>query len=199
MKIHLIRHAKTHANSKGLLICDPNEPLSEEGLKQAEKLCEYLKSLEITEIWCSPLPRAIQTIIPFLEQSKKKVILRPELAEGQLNLDSSVPSEEPSYKEFALPDKFKPFYNNDGKIQIPILDETVGQFRGRVSEFIKAIKELKNIDSLLVVTHGHYIREFLNMFLECKNCFRFPIKNCSETLIEFSDDIIIHHINKELI
>lgn len=90
MKIHLIRHAKTDANSKGLLICDPNEPLSDEGLKQAEKLSEYLKSLDISDIWCSPLPRAIQTIKPFLEYSSRKVTLLPELTEGQLNLDSSV-------------------------------------------------------------------------------------------------------------
>ena len=165
MKIHLIRHAKTDANSRGLLICDPNEPLSEEGLQQADKLNEYLKSLEISEIWCSPLPRAIQTIIPFLEESKKKVTLKPELAEGQLNLDSSVPVEEPTYKNFSLPDKFQFFYDNNGEIQIPILDETVGQFRGRVSEFIKAIKTLKDVDSLLVIAHGHFIREFLNMFL----------------------------------
>ncbi|MDA3837630.1 MAG: histidine phosphatase family protein [Candidatus Delongbacteria bacterium] len=199
MKIHLIRHAKTDANSKGLLICDPNEPLSDEGLFQAEKLSEYLKSLDISEIWCSSLPRAIQTIKPFLKYSSRKVTLFPELTEGQLNLDSSVLLEEPCYRNFTLPDSLKNFDLSEVPVRIPVKDETVGQFRGRVNEFIRALKTAKDIDSLLVITHGHYIREFLNMFLECKNCFRFPIKNCSETLIEFSDDIIIHHINKEVI
>ena len=62
--IYMIRHAKSIANDSGLFGGITDYELSHEGLMQSDVLANRLKDYEFDKIYCSPLKRAIQTIIP---------------------------------------------------------------------------------------------------------------------------------------
>ena len=183
MKFYIFRHAQTDANTAGQLSFAHDEMLSKAGAVQAWLFSDYLLSIDFDEIWVSPLPRAVATIEPYCDQTKRSMSLMPLLAEGKLNLDPNAPISEPEYDASGF----------------PVESETIGQFRGRVEAFIKKIMAKKGHGAVAVMTHGHFIREFLNMFLKASRYVRWPVDNCSETLIEVADDILIRHVNKKVI
>ena len=184
MKLHLIRHAQTDANYKGLLECDTDEPLNSDGLQQAVKLSNYLKLLTFNEIWSSPLTRTRQTLAPFIKDAQVDPLYSPLLCEGQLNLDPSAPVSTPMLS------------SQNG---LTAVAESIGSFRGRVAAVLSRARALDTDTTVICMTHGHFIRETLNIFLNAANYTRFPIGNCSDTLIEFGKDQIIHYVNKATI
>lgn len=182
MKCYILRHAQTNANSKGMLSCDAREPLNDVGRLQSKRLARVLSVRSFSRIWTSPFLRAMDTILPYCELVNAQCEAKAFLSEGRFNLNPNIPPQ-------------TPFYTDEG---IPPNDEPIECFRGRVQEFIKTISE-NDLDSLLVVTHGHFIREFLNMLLGATRYARWPIDNCSETLIEFSDELYVRHVNRKIL
>jgi len=61
LEIIIVRHGETAWNKAEIFRGRVPIGLSEEGLKQAEKLGEYLSQKKIKAIYCSPLQRAVQT------------------------------------------------------------------------------------------------------------------------------------------
>ena len=61
MKIYVVRHGETVENSNNCLVGRINSGLTEEGIKQAEKVCEYFKDKKIDLIVSSPLDRCKMT------------------------------------------------------------------------------------------------------------------------------------------
>jgi broad specificity phosphatase PhoE len=60
--VYFIRHARSHANQKNLLIGRSDEhELNDVGYRQAECLAERLGTQGISAFWTSPLRRAVQT------------------------------------------------------------------------------------------------------------------------------------------
>jgi len=61
LEIIIVRHGETVWNTADIFRGRVPIGLSEQGLKQAEKLGEYLSRKKIKAIYCSPLQRALQT------------------------------------------------------------------------------------------------------------------------------------------
>lgn len=61
MKIYLIRHGKTDWNMKGKIQGSTDIPLNEEGIIQARALAEGMEARPVTQIFTSPLKRAMAT------------------------------------------------------------------------------------------------------------------------------------------
>ncbi len=59
--IFLTRHGSTPYNDTDLLQGVTDNPLSEKGTRESEQLAEYLKTIPIDAIFCSPLRRVHQT------------------------------------------------------------------------------------------------------------------------------------------
>ena len=61
--IYIIRHGQTDLNKKRVLQGRVDEPLNEDGIRQAEAAAELLRSLDIVvdSVWSSPLQRAMDT------------------------------------------------------------------------------------------------------------------------------------------
>jgi broad specificity phosphatase PhoE len=177
MKFRIIRHAQTGANVNGRLACDDNEELTKHGHHQSELLSKYLETVKIDAVWCSPLLRARQTIEPFLQNSSIEPIIFDELAEGSFNLANGAP---------VLKD-----WRKGG--------DPLGVFRGRVSSFVNSILGTVSEGDVVVISHGHFIREFINLLLDAGRYARWPVGNCSETMFEVGDSVMIHHVNKVVI
>lgn len=68
--IYLLRHAQSVANVKGILAGqDDSVELSKAGFNQAQALIPYLKSINFSQVYSSPLTRCIQTITPFMSKN----------------------------------------------------------------------------------------------------------------------------------
>ncbi len=59
--IYIIRHGKTEMNRTNLLQGRSNQPLNEEGIRQAREAASFFRDIEFSHVYSSPLIRAIQT------------------------------------------------------------------------------------------------------------------------------------------
>ena len=180
MDIFLLRHAQTTPNQKGELYSTSEDSLTKAGLEQATAMVPDLLKLEIETILCSPYPRAINTITPFCEAAGKEINSSGCLAEGQLVLESSIKAQPPEYSPV------------NG---YPIQNETKTQFIGRAKQAMELILN-QSTANVLVVSHGHMIRELLNMFLDTTKKVRFPHNNCGLTYLSLKEHVLVQYTNR---
>jgi broad specificity phosphatase PhoE len=69
----------------------------------------------------------------------------------------------------------------------------------RINVIISRLRSEPVATDIVIVTHGHFIREFMNYFINAGKFLRFPVKNCSETKIEIGEVDTIHYVNRELV
>lgn len=79
-RIYLIRHGQTSGNGNQYVGWD-DLPLNETGVQQAHQIAALLESLPISEIYSSPLKRAIETARPLCESKGLEIMHHDELKE----------------------------------------------------------------------------------------------------------------------
>ncbi|MEW9052930.1 MAG: histidine phosphatase family protein [Neobacillus sp.] len=136
-QIYLIRHCQADGQ-------EPEAVLTEEGIKQALNLSEYLTSLNIDRIISSPYTRTIQSIQPFAERINVKIELDQRLTERVLSNEN-------------LPDWFE-------KLQLTFVDLDMRLAGGETSReamkrIVSVVKEVLHADALntVIVTHGNLL------------------------------------------
>ena len=147
MELLLIRHALPIRREVTEGAADP--PLSDDGLRQAELLAEYLASEKIDAIYASPLLRAQQTAQPLSIRIGLEIIDDPGIAEFDQHSSEYIPVEElkasgdPRLTEFLLGegDEF----------------DDRNEFRDRVMNSIERIISDHGGDRVAVVCHGGVI------------------------------------------
>ena len=185
MHVFLLRHAETETNRDGALATGSCDELTQHGHNQARAIIGSLLELEIECILCSPYPRALQTIQPFAEVAKIGVEIHPCLAEGQLLLTETPAREEPKY-----------FCHVSGH-DYPHENESPGAFMERVVQAKKLI-DTQPHSRLLVVTHGHMLRELLNSILALPRKTRFPHDNCGLSHVTVGNVNMVNYINRPI-
>ena len=147
MELLLIRHALPIRREVTEGAADP--PLSDDGLRQAELLAEYLASEKIDAIYASPLLRAQQTAQPLSSRIGLEIIDDPGIAEFDQHSSEYIPVEElkasgdPRLTEFLLGEGDE-FDDRD-------------EFRDRVMNSIERIISDHGGDRVAVVCHGGVI------------------------------------------
>ena len=147
MELLLIRHALPIRREVTEGAADP--PLSDDGLRQAELLAEYLESEKIDAIYASPLLRAQQTAQPLSIRIGLEIIDDPGIAEFDQHSSEYIPVEElkasgdPRLTEFLLGEGDE-FDDRD-------------EFRDRVMNSIERIISDHGGDRVAVVCHGGVI------------------------------------------
>ena len=147
MELLLIRHALPIRREVSEGAADP--PLSDDGLRQAELLAEYLASEKIDAIYASPLLRAQQTAQPLSIRIGLEIIDDPGIAEFDQHSSEYIPVEElkasgdPRLTEFLLGEGDE-FDDRD-------------EFRNRVMNSIERIISDHGGDRVAVVCHGGVI------------------------------------------
>lgn len=185
MEIFLLRHAETESNRAGSLSSGCEDTLTQFGHWQAQAIVGGLMELGIKAILCSPYSRALNTIEPFAQAASLPVVVHPCLAEGQLILDNSVSHEEPVYAPHA-----------SGYLY-PAKNEQAGAFLRRVMQAQEVIFS-QSASKILVVTHGHMIRELLNRFLALPTKTRFPHDNCGLSHVSVGEVNTISFLNRAI-
>lgn len=185
MDIFLLRHAETDSNRAGLLASGSEDALTDYGYWQAQAIVDSLMQLEIEVILCSPYSRALDTVEPFAKTAALPVVVYPCLAEGQLVLESSVSHQEPVYIPHA-----------SGHLH-PATNEQAGAFLRRVTQAQEVIFS-QSASRILVVTHGHMIRELLNSLLALPAKTRFPHENCGLSLVSVGEVNTVGFLNRAM-
>ena len=147
IKLYIVRHGQTDWNVKGLLQGTTDIELNEEGIKQAEELSKKMDLNQIDICFCSPLKRTKQTANILLED-KVKIIYDNMIVERDfgdyegkpINFDLIVPQ-----WDYKL---------NDSSHNI----ESIQECLLRAKKFIDQIKEEYSNKTILIISHGSFIK-----------------------------------------
>lgn len=193
MKIYLIRHGQSEARvlqkRQG-----PKTPLSKEGISQATKIAERVKSIEVSEILSSPWKRALETAQIIAGKTKLPLSTVSYIHEKAMHPDLYyVDVDSDINKSFTK--KLKANYE-DFYWKFSEKGESISQVHKRALKFKKhLLKNYKN-KNFLVVTHGVFLYCFVmacileNDFSEkqyMKQLVSYIYSNTGLTLVEYDE------------
>ena len=81
MDIYFVRHAETLSNASRVNNSENSNTFSAKGIEQITTLTGKLKRMHFDAILVSSVPRAINTILPYLKETGQKAEIWPEVAE----------------------------------------------------------------------------------------------------------------------
>lgn len=190
MQLLLLRHAESEGNATGEYSGDSHDSLSKEGIRQATQLASRLAGLGIDTVISSPLQRALYTIAPYLQNSRIEAEIWPELAEACWQKTRNPSSLSWPSEPAEIPEDIEDYFSfRDGKAVRPSGSETFGQGLYRVNAAVTLTTSAfgKEDATVLAVTHGHAINEFLNFALKTAQPVHFGHDNCGITRLTYED------------
>jgi probable phosphoglycerate mutase len=157
--VYLLRHAQSVANTKGILAGqDDSVELSKVGVKQSKELANFLKTLKINQVYCSPLNRCIQTVTPFMKANPKiEFGIKSELIEMNYGNWSGK-----KLRSLSKDKRWRSVQTKPSSFTFP-QGESFKQMRQRVDQLIKDISVEKG--PILLVTHGDIIKMIMTAAL----------------------------------
>ncbi len=194
IELILVRHSETMANKAGIYLGYGESKLSEEGYRQASKLCRCLESYEIDEIYISPSNRVSETLKGYKELSNCNIVesLREiNFGEFEVRKFEEIINDIPNLEERML---------SQGDDYIFPGGESLAQMNTRVIGWMQTnifsggdknnkIKHSNN-RTYLIVTHAGPIRSILSYVLSGGNNlhWNFRIDTASITRVRISDN-----------
>lgn len=181
--IYLLRHGLSTSNEQRLVCGAADYPLSDAGVGQANRVCEYLSKVPFTRIYSSPLSRARQTI----EQLHRQVAIaiEPDLVEldtgdaSHLCVDD-LWAQEPRYRYQGLNPELR---YPGGECLKDMLGRVGGWYKRRVQEW-------SCDDIVLIAGHEGTVCGILHHLLELDIAHypTFLVGNCDHIHISVNPD-----------
>jgi len=163
IKIFLIRHGQTLWNKEERYLGDEDIELTPEGIQQAKLAAKYLSEVNLSNIYSSPLKRAIDTAAFINDGRKIEVIVRENLKEANFGEWEGI-----RYNRMA--EEFRDDYTRwlkDPYNNSPTGGESFKMVQERaVKEIDNIIKENEDNSKVVVVTHGGVIASLLVYWLK---------------------------------
>ncbi|MEK6909275.1 MAG: histidine phosphatase family protein [Nanoarchaeota archaeon] len=153
MRLIIVRHGETVENKEGITQGQNQGKLSEIGLKQVEKLANYLKNEKIDLVYCSDLGRCRESIAPLLKIIKMEANYSHLLRERGKGIFEGKPTGE--LKEWGK--------NNPNKA--PPGGETPEDVDKRAETFLTENSKKWKDKTVLIMTHGGTKVSLLKMLL----------------------------------
>ena len=180
--IIFLRHAQAENNTKRILAGRTDGvSLTKTGIQQAEQISEYLKPLDISAIYSSPIERAKHTAEIVTKNSAIDVELDDRLTEIDMGKFTRMNYDDMFAKYGNI---FLKFYENDPVIAEHEV-ETFPNVQKRILDMVDhVIKKHKN-ENVILVTHMDPIKSMLAnvMDLKPKTLFELIIANASFTIL----------------
>jgi broad specificity phosphatase PhoE len=186
--LYLVRHGETSATQKGRICGHSNVSLNDEGFAQANVLGSWFSDMEISSIFSSPLPRAVQTADAIAKAMKMPTYFKHsgliEKKEGTWEGKTywQLRDEDPDSWER---------WSNDPIDFAPPEGESVRSFVARIDRALKdIINNYETGNRIVIATHAGVIR---GIILNClnipvENFFRIDVPTGSITKIDYSDN-----------
>ena len=185
--IIFLRHGQAENNTKRILAGrTEGVPLTKIGIEQAENIGKYLKPIDISAIYSSPIERADNTAKIVAESNSIDYKLDERLTELDMGKFTRMPYDEIFAKHGNV---FLKFYSND-----PIISkynvETFPHVQKRVMDMLDYTIKKHDQENVLLVTHMDPIKSVIAKVIDLKplSLFELIIANCSLTIIKHHDE-----------
>ncbi|MFP6577669.1 MAG: histidine phosphatase family protein [Candidatus Nitrosopelagicus sp.] len=185
--IIFLRHGQAENNTKRILAGrTEGVHLTKLGIEQAESIGKYLKPIDISAIYSSPIERADNTAKIVAESNSVDYKLDERLTELDMGKFTRMPYDEIFAKHGNV---FLKFYSND-----PIISEhnveTFPHVQKRVMDMLDYTIKKHDQENVLLVTHMDPIKSVIAkvMYLKPLSLFELIIANCSLTIIKHHDE-----------
>ena len=159
MKLIIVRHGLTDFNAQGIMQGNIEKPLNKEGFEQASKVALRLKNEKISTVYSSNLSRAVETTKEILTYHPTlSAIYTPDIIERSYGIYDGKHRDIylAAYKKEKVPYyKFKPAGG-----------ESVLEARDRALRFHSKIYQKHQQETVLMVSHGGFIRAFITGVLK---------------------------------
>ena len=184
--IIFLRHGQAENNVKRILAGRTKDiHLTKTGIKQAERIAEYLKPLDISAIYSSPIERANHTAKIVAENNSMDCELDDRITEIDMG-KFTLMNYDDMFARYG--NVFLKFYQND-----PVITEheveTFPHVRNRVLDLVDHLVKKHKDQNVLVVTHMDPVKSMLSTVMELKpkTLFELVIANASLTIIKEQD------------
>ena len=185
--IIFLRHGQAENNTKRILAGrTEGVPLTKIGIEQAEQIGKYLKPIDISAIYSSPIERADNTAKIVAESNSIDYKLDERLTELDMGKFTRMPYDEIFAKHGNV---FLKFYSND-----PIISEhnveTFPHVQKRVMDMLDYTIKKHDQENVILVTHMDPIKSVIAKVMDLKPLalFELIIANCSLTIIKHHDE-----------
>jgi len=181
--IIFLRHAQAENNTKRILAGRiEGVHLTKAGIEQAESIAKYLKSLDISAIYSSPIERASHTAEIVAKNSSLGYELDDRLTEIDMGRFTRMNYDDMFAKYGNI---FLKFYENDPVIAEHEV-ETFPEVQRRILDMVNHVVEKHKNENVILVTHMDPIKSMLStvMDLKPKTLFELIIANASLTIIK---------------
>ena len=185
--IIFLRHGQAENNTKRILAGrTEGVPLTKIGIEQAENIGKYLKPIDISAIYSSPIERADNTAKIVAESNSIDYKLDERLTELDMGKFTRMPYDEIFAKHGNV---FLKFYSND-----PIISkynvETFPHVQKRVIDMLDYTIKKHDQENVLLVTHMDPIKSVIAKVIDLKplSLFELIIANSSLTIIKHHDE-----------
>ena len=184
--IIFLRHGQAENNVKRILAGRTDGvPLTKTGIEQADRIAEYLKPLDISAIYSSPIERASHTAKIVAENNSLDYQLDDRLIEIDMGRFTLMNYDDMFAKYGNI---FLKFYEND-----PVISEheveTFPDVQKRVLDMVDHVLKKHNNENVILVTHMDPIKSMLAkvMNLVPQTLFELIVANASLTIITEQD------------
>jgi len=184
--IIFLRHAQAENNAKRILAGRTEGiHLTKTGIEQAELIAKYLKPLDISAIYSSPIERASHTAEIVAKNNSLDHNLDDRLTEIEMGKFTRMNYDDMFAKYGNI---FLKFYQNDPVIAEHEV-ETFPQVQSRILDMVSHIVEKHKNENVILVTHMDPIKSMLAkvMNLLPETLFELIIANASLTIIKEQD------------
>ncbi|MGI0073252.1 MAG: histidine phosphatase family protein [Nitrosotalea sp.] len=178
-----LRHAQAKNNVERILAGRTSGyPLTELGIRQAEKISDFLNPFNISHVYSSPIERAEHTAKIVSKKLGLDYDIDERLTEIDMGIFSGVPYEEMFAKHGNL---FLKFYEGN-----PIVEkngiETFASVKKRVLDMIDHCSRKYNSENILLVTHMDPIKSMISTVLQSRpeSLYELIIRNASLTILK---------------
>jgi len=200
MKLILTRHGLTIENTEGRVQGQLHGTLNEKGIEQAQKLGQHFKEEPFNIIYSSDLKRAVDTAKEIHKHHPTvPIVFTEKLRERDFGLLAGLTKEEfDFYKSGPFPTEFIDDPKNSEKYKIETIEETLN----RAKEFIDEIYEKHKEDTVVIVSHGNFVRALISK-ITGKDFFDIEmLSNTGVSIFDIDEDrnhkIILHNCTKHL-
>lgn len=194
MKIWLTRHGQTNLNKSRLMQGRTDEPLNENGIRQAREMRKLIEAecgaVHFDAVYASPLSRAVRTASILGRISPEKILIDSRLIETDFGK-----YEQRNYLLLGLPMTL--YWAFPEIFPAPPTVETIASMTERSRSFLKEL-EACSYENVLVACHGGILRALCGYMEDRENGIKWRPKphNCEVRIYESGEDG--HHFLRSL-
>lgn len=181
--IIFLRHAQAKNNVERILAGRTDGfPLTQTGLAQAEKIAKFLKPLNISTIYSSPIERALTTAKIAAKSLDLEIKTDQRLTEIEMGVFSGMFYEDMFTKHGNV---FLKFYQDN-----PVIEENgvepFSSVKKRVVDMVEYCSKEHKEENVLLVTHMDPIKAMISTILQLKpeSLYELIIRNASLTILK---------------